>query len=81
MVQSGPSTDQTCQLPPLKTAKILHRDIIWFFLKDEEFISKTINEGSMALDKCPASRVCQLAKKMESSKSTARPIKHVAGDP
>ena len=35
----------------------------------------------MDLDKFPASRVCQLAKKIESSKATARHIKQVAGDP
>ena len=66
---------------PLETAKILHRDIFWFFLKDEEFVSKTINEGSVDLDKFPASKVHQLAKKMESSKATPRHIKQVAGDP
>ena len=66
---------------PPETARILHRDIIWFFLKDEEFVSKTINEGSVDLDKFPTSKVCQLAKKMESSKATARHIKQVAGDP
>ena len=31
---------------PLETASILHRDIVWFFLKDEEFVSKTINVSS-----------------------------------
>ena len=62
-------------------AMILHRDIFWFFLKDEDFVSKTINEGSVDLDKFPASRVHQLAMKMESSKATARHIKQVAGDP
>ena len=66
---------------PPETAKILYRDIFWFFLKDEGFVSKTINEGSVDLDKFPASRACQLAKKMESSKATARHIKQVAGDP
>ena len=66
---------------PLETAKILHRDIFCFFLKDGEFVSKTINEGSVDLDKFPASKVCWLAKKMESSKATARHIKQVAGDP
>ena len=34
---------------PPETAKILHRDIFWFFLHDEEFGSKTINEGSVDL--------------------------------
>ena len=58
-----------------ETAKILHRDIFWFFLKDDEFVSKTINDSNIDLDKFPASKVRQLAKKMESSKATARHIK------
>ena len=66
---------------PPETAKIPHRDIFCFFLKDEDFVSKTINEGSVDLDKFLTSRVHQLAKKMESSKATARHIKQVAGDP
>ena len=66
---------------PLETAKILHCDIFWFFLRDENFVSKTINKGSVDLEKFPASRVCQLAKKMESSKVTVRHIRQVAGDP
>ena len=65
---------------PPETAKILHRDIFWFFLNDEDFVSKTINEGSVDLDKFPASKVCQLAKKYESSKTTARHIKQIAGE-
>ena len=28
---------------PPETAKILHHDIFWFFMKDEDFVSKTIN--------------------------------------
>ena len=64
-----------------ETAKILHRDIFcFFFLHDEDFVSKTINEGSVDLDKFPASKVCQLAKKYESSKATARHIKQVTGE-
>ena len=59
----------------------IFRDILWFFLKDEEFVSMTINEGSVDLDRFPASKIHQLAKKMESSKTTARHIKQVAGDP
>ena len=66
---------------PLKTAKILHRDIFWFFLRDEDFMSRTISDGSIDLDKFPVSRVCQLAKKLESSKATARHIKQVSGEP
>ena len=63
------------------TAKILHCDIFWFFMKEEEFVSKTINVGSVDLEKFPASRMCQLAKKMESSKATTRHIRQVAGVP
>ena len=34
---------------PLETSKTLHCDIFWFFMRDEEFVSKTINEGSVDL--------------------------------
>ena len=66
---------------PPETAKILHRDIFWFFLKDEEFVSRTISDGSVDLDKFPASRVHQLAKKYKSSKATVRHIEKVSGEP
>ena len=66
---------------PPETAKILHGDIFLFFLQDEEFVSRTIHDGSVDLDKFPASRVRQLAKRLESSKATACHIKQVAGDP
>ena len=66
---------------PLETAKILNCNIFWFFLCDEDFVSRTLTEGSVDLDKFPASRVCQLAKRFESSKATAYHIKQVAGDP
>ena len=62
-------------------AKILQRDIIWFFLCDEEFVSKTISDGSVDLEKFPASKVRQLAKKLECSKATEHHIKQVPGDP
>ena len=65
---------------PPETAKILHRDIFSFFLCDEDFVSNTINEGCVDLDKFPASKVHQLATKYESSKATARHIKQVAGE-
>ena len=61
-------------------AKILHCDIFWFFLCDEEFVSKTISDSNKDLEKFPASKVRQLAKKMESSKATGCHIKQVAGD-
>ena len=66
---------------PPETAKILHRDIFWFFLWDEDFVSRIISDGSVNLDKFPASRVHQLAKKLESSKATARHIEQVSGEP
>ena len=44
-------------------------------------MSRTISDGSVDLDKFPASRVHQLAKKYESSKATARHIKQVSGEP
>ena len=66
---------------PPETMKILHHNIFWFFLHDEDFVSRTITEGSVDLDKFPTSRVCQLAKKFESSKATVCHIKQVAGDP
>ena len=40
-----------------------------------------MNGSNIDLDKFPASKVRQLAKKMESSKVTARHIKQVASDP
>ena len=66
---------------PPETAKILCRDIFWFFLKDEEFVSKLINDSNIDLDKFPTSKARQLAKKMESSKATTRHIKQMATDP
>ena len=47
---------------PAETAKILHRAICWFFLKDEEFVSKTINDSNIDLERFPASKVRQLTK-------------------
>ena len=48
---------------PPETAKILHHDIFWFFLHDEEFVSKTRNDSNVDLEKFPVSKVRQLAKK------------------
>ena len=48
---------------PQETANIFHHVIFWFFLKDEEFVSKTINYSSIDLDKFPASKVRQLQRK------------------
>ena len=65
---------------PPETAKILHCDIFWFFLCDEDFVSRTITEGSVNMDMFPTSRVYQLVKKFKSSKATAWHIKQIAGD-
>ena len=66
---------------PKETAEILQRDIFWFFLKDESFVSKTLNEGHVELSRFPASTVYQLAKKIESSQATAKHMKKVTRDP
>ena len=52
-----------------------------FFLKDESFVSKTLNEGHVELNKSPASKVRQMAKKLQSSQSTARHIKKMSSEP
>ena len=58
-----------------------YMDIFCFFLKDEEFVSKTINDSNIDLNTFPASKVRHLAKKMEISRATAKHIKQVSGDP
>ena len=42
---------------------------------------ETINDSNLDLDKFPASKVRQLAKKLESSKSTAKYIKQASHEP
>ena len=42
---------------PLETAAILTRDIFWFFMSDNEFIAKTINEGNTELAQHPVAKV------------------------
>ena len=66
---------------PPETAQILQRDIFWFFLKDESFVSKTLNEGHVELNKFPASKARQMAKKLESSQATAKHMKQVTKEP
>ena len=66
---------------PDETAKVLYRDTFWFVLRDEEFVSKTSNDSNIDLEKFPASKVRQLAKRLESSKSIARHIKKMSSDP
>ena len=59
---------------PAETAKILYRDFLGFSIEMRN-LSKTINDSNIDLEKIPASKVRQLAKRLESSKSTARHIK------
>ena len=66
---------------PKETAEILQRDIFWFFLKDESFVSKTLNEGHVELSKFPAGKVRQMSKKLESSQATPKHMRHVTKDP
>ena len=65
---------------PQERAQILQRDIFWFFLNDESFVSKNLNEGHVELNKFPASTACQLAKKFESSQATAKHMKQITRD-
>ena len=63
----------------LKTSCII--TFFWFFLKDEEFVSKAISDSSINLDKFPTNKIRQFAKKMEASKATMHHIKKVGSDP
>ena len=53
----------------------------WFFLSNESFISKTLDEGHVSLKNFPASRVRQMAKKLEGSQAIAKHIKQVTNEP
>ena len=66
---------------PQETAKLLQRDIFWFFLKDEDSVACTINDSNINLEKFAASKERQMIKKLESSKSTAKHIKLVPSEP
>ena len=67
---------------PPETVKTLYRDIFWFvFPAWWGFVSRTINDGKVDLDKFPASKLWQFAKRMESLKAPAHHIRQVAGDP
>ena len=52
-----------------------------FCLKGEEIVSKTIKNSSIVLEKYPANKVRQLAKKIEASKATVHHIKQDESDP
>ena len=59
---------------PPETSKILHMNIFLVFLLDEDFVSRTISDSSIDLDKF-SSRVCQLAKKLVKLKSHCKTYK------
>ena len=65
-------------LKKLQTSCIM--TLFGFFLEDE-FVSKTINDSSIDIDKIPERKVRQLAEKMEASKARACHIRQVASDP
>ena len=48
---------------PLETAKILHHDIFWFFMRDEDFVTKTINEGNVDIQVSQPVRCANLQKR------------------
>ena len=79
MVQCCTSTGKPCKISAWNCENFTSQHIL-VLLHDEDFVLRTITEGSVNLDKFPTSRVCQLAKKFESSKATAQHIKQVAGD-
>ena len=81
MVQYCTRTGVSCQLPTKSCKYLALRYIFWFFLTDEAFVSKAINDSSIALEKFPASKVMQLAKRIKASKATAHHIKQVVNDP
>ena len=54
---------------PQEMAKILHRDIFCFFLRDKEFVFKNkSNDNNIDLNTFPASKVRQLAKRWRAPK-------------
>ena len=69
-----------CELAALPECKQCKKEIAWSgdFGMDQ-YVS--ISDGSVDLDKFPANRVRQLAKKLECSKATVHHIKQVAEDP
>ena len=66
---------------PQKQPRSCTETNFWFFLRDEKFISRTISDGNVDLDKFQASKVWQLAERIENPKATTCHIKQVASDP
>ena len=80
MVQCCVSTSKFGRISP-RNCQNTPQEHFLVLLKDEDFVSRSISDGSVDLDMFPASRVQQLAKKLESSKATTRHIKQVSGEP
>ena len=68
-----PNTHQRLQVSCIK--------IILVLLEGWRVCVQTINDSSIDLERFPASKVRQIAKKMKASKTTAHHIKEVASDP
>ena len=80
MVQCCTSSDKSGKVSTRNSKNTTQRCLLGFFLWDEEFVSKAINDSNIDLNTLPASKARQLAKKMESSKSTAKHIKQVTNE-
>ena len=80
MVQCSTNTSCISQVPTRNFQDSTKRYIL-VFLRDEEFVSKTINDSNIDLNKFPATKVRKLSKKIESSKATAKHIKQAASNP
>ena len=78
MVQQCASTSQSSKIPTLNSQDLAQGYILVFFCMRRHLFQSSV--GSVDLDKFPASKVCQLAKKYESSNATARHFKQVAGE-
>ena len=64
-----------------KQPRFFKETFFWFFLSNESFISKTLDEGHVSLNNFPASRVRQMVKKLESPQATAKYMKQVTNEP
>ena len=69
-----PQSNAVCTWLDLSTTSLLGT-FSGFYMRDNEFIAKTINEGNTDLAQYPAAKVWQVAKKLESSKVPAKHIK------
>ena len=67
MVQCCKALINLAKYPPEK-AKILHKDLFQFFLRDEELVSKSINDSNFDLNEFTASKVQENGKLKGKSK-------------